>query len=241
MGVFIKGVRGLQTIDQVKAHSKYIGFRSQEKEKGDNQQAGFFSKDFDKYADYKSFIKRIKDNPALKHPKSIKAQKLIFSLKDKDYNAYLKSGKDYKDLIRATLKEYEEKHNVKLDWIASVHTIDGNGKSNHPHVHVIIKGVSDIKDKDGRYKRIKFSKNDFKDMKDTFNKEFEKEAQYETFEKYKIDKSINDIGKAFEMVLKEIKRENEKHIAESEFKKQKAIRKEQFKNKEAAKEKGFEH
>lgn len=205
--VFIKRTRGLQKISQVKAHAKYVGFRSKEAE-----EKGFFSRDEDR-ADYKKFIDRIEKNPALKHPQSIKAQKLIFSLRQVDYDAYKRSGKDYKQLVRKTLAEYERKHGVKLDYIANIHEKEG-----HPHCHVIIKGVSDSKDEKGRFKRVKFTKEDFKEMKEDFDKEFEKDVQYKLSEKYDIPKVMSDISKGFEQVLKAMARdaEKDKQLAEAE-------------------------
>lgn len=225
--VFIKRTFGLKNISQVKAHAKYIGFRSRELPE---EEKGFFDKDNDKFADYKKFIKRIESNRAIRHPNAVKAHKLIFSLKEVDYNAYKRSGKDYKDLIRNTLKEYEEKHNVKLDWIASLHNSEG-----HPHAHVIIKAVSDIKDKDGRFKRIYLKKEDFKELKGIFDKEFDKDVIYKEGEKYHLKdtfkdidkgfKEINELGKGLEIVTAKIKYDIEKKQNESEYKKDMDIQK----------------
>lgn len=216
--VFIKRTRALQKIDQVKAHCKYVGFRSMEK-----SEHGFFGREKN-YEDYKKFIKRIENNPALRHQNSIKAQKLIFSLKEQDYEAYKRSGKDYRDLIRSTLESYERKHNVKLDWIANIH--EANSAESHPHVHVIIKGVSDEKDKDGKYTRIVFKKDDFKDMKSNFDMEFEKDAKYNWYEKIDFEKTINDISKGFERVIEDIKRDAEKEQMKGEYLRHKNIEKE---------------
>lgn len=212
--VFIKATRPLNKIEQVIAHAKYVGFRSKEV-----NEKGFFGRDSDR-VDYNEFVERIKNNPALKHSRSIKAHKLFFSLKEVDYNAYLRSGKDYKDLIRKTLAVYEDKHGVKLDWIANIHAKEG-----HPHCHVIIKGVSDSKDKNGRYKRIKFVVDDFREMKSNFDKEFYKDVQYTKDELQKTlltnkeqNKIMNDISKGFEQVTRGIANdiEREQKLAEME-------------------------
>src|SRR5690554_4904341 len=115
---FIKWTGGLKSITKVKAHVKYVGFRSQERE-----EKGFFGRDDDR-VNYNDFLKRIENNPALKHTESIKAHKLIFALKEEEYKAYKRSGKDFKDLARETLKQYENKYNVKLDWIGNIHNSD---------------------------------------------------------------------------------------------------------------------
>lgn len=212
--VFIKRTGSLQGIDKVESHIKYVGFRSKE-----INEKGFFDRE-DNNVDYKAFLDRVKKNPALKHHKSIKVHKLVFSLKQDDYIAYLRSGKDYKDLIRYTLNEYENKHNVKLDWIANIHNVEG-----HPHVHVIIKGVSDLKGERG-YNRIRFNKDDFKDMKFDFDKEFEIKAQYKFHERDEIKTAINDIGKGLERLLNSIKRDVQKEQYKSQVEKDRDLYKE---------------
>jgi hypothetical protein len=158
--VVIKNLRGLNQVKHVKEHLKYIGFRSQELNKEIHK--GFFSKDSNN-TNMNEFIKRIEDNTALQHPKSIKIRKLVFSLKEWNYDLYKDTGSDYKELIRSTLKTYEDKYNVKLDWIANIHETE-----DHPHVHVAIKGVSDNKLERG-YRRIKFKKDDIQILKDNFD------------------------------------------------------------------------
>jgi len=240
MGVFAKRTGYTKSFQTVKNHLKYIGFRSKEKE----EKGAFFDKDNNK-VDYKEFYKRLEENKALKHPNAVKAHKIVFSLREEDYKSYLESGKDYKDLIRATLKEYEEKHNIKLDWIANIHSKDGKGKSNHPHAHVVIKGVSD-KNSDGKYQRVKFDKNDFKEFKDMFNKEFTKESEYKEYE-YKdfkpyeytrgeIDRTLTDVAKGIEAVTRNIEYELSKDEAAGEMELQKQAKKKARKNRQIEKE-----
>ena len=187
--VFLKSTRALNTIKQVTAHVKYIGFRSRElKEKG-------FFDNHTNNADYKQFIKTTETHPALKHPKSIKVHKLIFSLREKDYNAYKRSGKDYKDLVRATLAEYERTHDIKLKWIANIHEADG-----HPHCHVVIMGASSEKTSSGRYKRLFFTKDDYAQMKQDFELEHNRDAEYYDVEKIDIEKTMKEIEQGFERV-----------------------------------------
>ena len=218
MGVFIKKTGGIKDICNLEAHLKYIGFRSREKK----EDKGFFSRDSNN-SNYKDFINRIKDNKALRHPKSIKAHKLVFSLREDEYKAYKRSGKDYKDLIRETIKEYEEKHGIKLDWIASIHEEEG-----HPHIHVVIKGVSE--DRNGKFKRIFFRKEDFQELKDVFNKEFKKEVKYKEFERVDF-KSINlDISKGIQRVLDGIAYEIRKDERETEFKKKRSLKRKEREN-----------
>lgn len=206
---FIKCKGGIRELSKVKAHVRYVGFRS--KEIGDTK--GYFGRDSDS-ADYKGFIERIENNKALKHSNTVKAQKLIFALKEEDYTAYKRSGKDYKDLVRATLKNYEEKHNVKLDWIANIH----NQESRNPHCHVIIKGVSDIKGERG-YKRITFKRDDLRDMRTSFQQAFDKDVKYKFHEREEVKEVLKETTRGFEAVLRALKREFKKEQARNEFEK----------------------
>ena len=115
MGVIVKKTGQLSKVSDLKAHIKYIGFRSQEIDK-DLKDGRFFNDKFDN-VNYKGFLKGIENNKALQHPKSIKGHKFVFSLNQREYEAYLKSGKDYKDIIRKVLYDYEKEKNLKLDWV----------------------------------------------------------------------------------------------------------------------------
>lgn len=205
----------IKNIEELAGHLKYIGFRSQEL--SEEQHKGFFGRDND-HVNYKAFIARVKNNKALKHPRCVKAHKLVFSLRQTDYEAYKRSGKDYKHLIRATLKKYEDKYNVKLDWVASIHDVKG-----HPHCHVVIKGVSDIEQERG-FPRIWFKiPDDFKDMKFDFENEFMKDVKYKFFEREDVKDITKDASKGFEAVLNAIKQEIKKDQAKGEYEKNKGL------------------
>lgn len=206
MGVIVKKTGQLSKVSDLKAHIKYIGFRSQEIDK-ELKDGRFFNDKFDN-VNYKGFLKGIENNKALQHPKSIKGHKFVFSLNQREYEAYLKSGKDYKDIIRKVLHDYEKEKNLKLDWVGSIHLVDGKGKSNHPHCHVVISGVSKP-DKDGKVTRVKFYKDDFKSLRSHFDNEIKKEIgtlEHE-FKNYEKEDFLRDISKGFEMVAKEIQKE----------------------------------
>lgn len=224
-------------ISQLKAHVKYIGFRSDEmltKEiKEDlNLEKGRFFNDKKNSVDYREFIKRIESNKALKHQKSVKAHKFVFSLKEKDLDNYLKNSdeKTYRDLIRNTLDEYGRKTNQNLDWIAVEHVVEGNKqdgykKSKHPHVHVLIKGVTKNNE------RVKFKVDDYKLMKDIFNKEFNKVCE---FEKSKDFSKVNKIEKALfdktNKVIKSVQKAVEVDFIEKQQERRR-IKREQYKDK----------
>lgn len=194
---FIKHTGAVKNIKKVNAHLKYVGFRSREQ----GEEKSFFSEHSDK-ADYKAFLQRIESHKALKHSNSVKAHKIVFSLREGDYKEYKEqSGKDYKELVRETLKNYEDKHNVKLDWVASIHETEG-----HPHCHVVIKGVSD-KQGDRGFTRIKFDyQKDLPDIRQTFENNFYRGIKdYSKLERIDYTKSKSK-GKGIEVITNAIKR-----------------------------------
>lgn len=250
MGVVVKHTGYISKgISQVKAHLKYIGFRSDEvltkviREEFNLEKGKFFNDKKDS-VDYKKFIKSIEDNKALKHKKSIKAHKFVFSLKEKDLENYLKlsGGKTYRDLIRNTMNEYSKKTGQNLDWIAVEHMVEGNSKdgfkkSKHPHVHVVIKGVSENKSGNKTInERVKFNKDDYKLMRDIFDKEFNKVCEYEKFKEYdkfnQIDKALFDKTKK---VVKAVQKAVEIDFREKQQERRR-LQREQYLNQEKERE-----
>ena len=181
MGVVVKGLKYVQKIDHVKGHLKYIGFRSNElatsqaREEYGLDNTKFFSKDSNN-ADYKAFIDRIENHKALKHSKSVKMHKMVFSLKQEDYKNYLadSDGKDFKDLVRKTLDDFSKYKGQQYDWIAVEHLTDKDKLSTHPHVHLCIKGISE------QGTRVKFTKEDYQYLREKFDVEYNKVCEYES-------------------------------------------------------------
>ncbi|MFD1394397.1 hypothetical protein ACFQ40_01205 [Kroppenstedtia eburnea] len=122
---------------------RYITFRSRERD--DIQHADLFSKETDQ-ASIGKFLGKIKQDPALKHPKAWKCHELILSFRREDYDRY---GVDYREMTRNVMAELERRKGMKLDWVASRHL-----KGHHPHVHVIVKATG--KDADGKTRRLRF-------------------------------------------------------------------------------------
>lgn len=208
--VVIKRTGSEKDLGKLKSHLEYIGFRSKEHD----ERGSFFGPEKDN-ASYERFFDRVQRNKALKHPNAIKAHKLVFSLSKVDYDAYRASGKDYKDLVRQTLRDFEKKHGVKLDWIANVHR--ENDRS--PHCHVVIKAVSDLKGERG-YSRIKFTKDDFTAMRSDFEKHVDRDAVYRPLERECQPDHMKDMvkstGKMFQAVLKEARRDAKREIQKAE-------------------------
>ena len=181
MGVVVKGLKYVQKIEHVKGYLKYIGFRSNElatsqaREEYGLDNTKFFSKDSNN-ADYKAFIDRIENHKALKHSKSVKMHKMVFSLKQEDYKNYLldSDGKDFKDLVRKTLDDFSKYKGQQYDWIAVEHLTDKDKLSTHPHIHLCIKGVTE------QGARVKFTKEDYQFLREKFDVEYNKVCEYES-------------------------------------------------------------
>ena len=181
MGVVVKGLKYVQKIEHVKGHLKYIGFRSNElatsqaREEYGLDNTKFFSKDSNN-ADYKAFIDRIENHKALKHSKSVKMHKMVFSLKQEDYKNYLldSDGKDFKDLVRKTLDDFSKYKGQQYDWIAVEHLTDKDKLSTHPHVHLCIKGITE------QGSRVKLTKEDYQFLREKFDVEYNKVCEYES-------------------------------------------------------------
>ena len=209
--VFIKRTRGLQQVSQVLSHMSYVGRGS--KTLAEHEKDAFFSRDEDS-ASKKEFLDRIRSHPSLQHPLSIKAQKLVFSLKELDYEEYKNSGKDYKELVRETLTRYEKEHGVKLDWIANVHA--ENGAKSHPHCHVIIKGVSDTRGERG-FNRIHFTNDDLAKMRETFLQTLEREVPRDPYEEIeRMNRTMADMSRGWQAVAAAIEQEVKQNELEME-------------------------
>ena len=202
MGVMVKKTGGGKQISVLVKHLKYIGFRAREKEV---ENKGFFNEKQDNGVDYNKFINEIKENKALQHPNSNKYHKFVFSLSK---NEYKNSNRDFKDLLRCTLARYEKNHNLKLNWIGSFH-----GTTEHPHCHVVISGVSKDKKSDGCYKRIYFDKDRFKELRDNFQIEVDRDMvkTYEQDHKpSRLNSSMSLVSDLFERMARELQKDAER-------------------------------
>lgn len=211
--VFINKRGPAKDLKVLEKHLRYIGFRSRELQ---DEQRGFFDKNGNG-ADFKRFYQRVAENPALQHSKMVKAHKLVFSLRGKDYEAYKKSGRDYQDIIKRIMNDYEKKHKVKLDWIAAIHE-----NKDHPHCHVVIKGVSD-EAFNGRFKRIFFKAEDRDDFRTSFDREIEDHAVYperhpsiresdykDLTMNFAMDRLLNDLSASLDREAKRSQHEQER-------------------------------
>lgn len=216
-GKYYGAVKDIKTI---MSHLKYIGFRSRERDPDDK---GFFNDKSD-IADWREFYKGIANHKALKHSSTVKAHKMIFSLRKRDYDLYRESGRNYKDIVREVLKKYEERKGVKLAWIAAAHD-----KNDHPHCHVVIRAVDDSRGE--KAKRIYFSKEDLAQMKKDFDLEVERHRALETekdrnneqdrSQELSMASLFNDISKSIERQQRINERERDIAIAKLEKEKKK--------------------
>lgn len=219
---FVKNRRPTNNINATKRGVYYIGVDSKDVSNEPELQKKWFGPGDDLISDPKPFIDRISSHRALKHPKAVKSHHLIFSLRKKDYEAYKRSGRDYKEIVRTILRDYENKHGVKLDWIAHIH--DGKKSNEHPHCHVIVKAVSDNLGDRG-YKRIKFMKEDMADMRLSMETEIDRNAKYRPLERENVKELSDQFGKSFEQAMKNLAYESDKRKREGEWERSKKKKK----------------
>lgn len=217
---FVKNRRPTKNINSTKRGAYYIGADS--KDLSIDTQKQWFGPEHDLLTSPTDFLNRVANHRALKHPLATKSHHLIFSLRKVDYEAYKRSGKDYKDILRKVMEDYEKKHGVKLDWIAHVH--DGNKAEQHPHCHVIVKAASDNLGDRG-YKRIKFTQVDMKEMRGSFEQELDRHAIYRPLERDDIKSISEGFGRSFETALQSMAEEAEKRKREAEMERGKKSKK----------------
>lgn len=146
--------KGGKPITHIKEHIKYM---EADREHHRNE-PDLFNQDQDKI-DRRDFFQKLNEQPK----RGVVGHKLVISLSEEERQNY---KTDLKELVRDTMNRFEGKHNVKLDWIASVHDDEG-----HPHAHIVIRGYNEESKQVGMYpKHIK----DFQKFADQ-----EKERQFE--------------------------------------------------------------
>ena len=211
---FVKNRFPTKNINATKRGAYYIGVDSQDVKLEPELQKRWFGPNQDLITDPNHFVERVRNNRALKHDKAVKSHHLIFSLRRVDYDAYKRSGQDYKNIVRSIIGDYEKKHGVKLDWIA--HTHDGKKSKEHPHCHVIVKAVSDNLGDRG-YMRIKFMADDMKEMRASMEQELDRHAQYHAHERDDVSGLSKSFGQSFDGVMQSIAEDAERKKRESEF------------------------
>lgn len=160
---FIK-VTNTKSIDKVKAHSKYIGFRSRENHQNER---GLFDKTRDNGVSHSELSKRLSEKPSLRHSQSNKAFKVVLSWRENDAREMgIHDEQTYKEIARRYVEQLEKDKGVKLDYIGAVHM-----KDDHPHIHLVISGVGEDKET-GKDKRLRIDfKEDVPHQKDFIDKE----------------------------------------------------------------------
>lgn len=153
-----------KSLDSVKAHCKYIGFRSRENHQNDR---GLFSKEQDIGASYHKFVDELKSKSSLNHSQTNKAFKVVLSWREQDVKALgIHEEEKYKEIARNYVSMIEQDKNMKLDYIGAVHM-----KDNHPHIHLVISGVGSDKET-GNDRRLKINfKEDMPKYKDSVDRD----------------------------------------------------------------------
>jgi len=205
-----KPVGNSQSSRRVLSHLRYIGFRSRELDQ-DSNTYGFFDELHDK-ANMKPFYNRIYNDPALKHPNTIKLHKLIIGFHRDWYDRY---EIDYKALTRYIMERLEVRKGFRLDWIAAEHL-----KETSPHVHVAIKSTG--KDELGYTKRLIITREDIEWMKDAIDRYTGREQFLER--DHEMERSISLAPDLLQDLTKEIERQSKQGQRDSERARRKAER-----------------
>ncbi|PCE48130.1 relaxase/mobilization nuclease domain-containing protein [Staphylococcus pseudintermedius] len=152
-----------KSLDSVKAHCKYIGFRSRENHQNDR---GLFSRDQEIGASYHQFVDELRRKPSLNHSQTNKAFKVVLSWREQDAKELgIHAEEKYKEIARNYVAMIEQDKNMKLNYIGAVHMKDG-----HPHIHLVISGVGSDKET-GNDRRLKVNfKEDVPKYKDSIDK-----------------------------------------------------------------------
>ncbi|MBM0384890.1 hypothetical protein EFS89_12810, partial [Staphylococcus pseudintermedius] len=101
-----------KSLDSVKAHCKYIGFRSRENHQNDR---GLFSRDQEIGASYHQFVDELRRKPSLNHSQTNKAFKVVLSWREQDAKELgIHAEEKYKEIARNYVAMIEQDKNMKL-------------------------------------------------------------------------------------------------------------------------------
>lgn len=157
-------VTNTKSISKVKAHSKYIGFRSRENHQNER---GLFNREKDNGVSHTEFAQRLSERPSLSHSQSNKAFKVVLSWREQDARELgIHDEQKYKEVARNYVENLEKDKGMQLDYIGAVHM-----KDEHPHVHLVISGVGDDRET-GQDRRLRIDfKEDIPKYKDEIDKD----------------------------------------------------------------------
>lgn len=130
MAALLLKVKYIKSLGGAERSLRYIAFGS--KDVRSNQDRCTFDARSDS-ADVKRFAKELSD-PLTTHPQAPTAFHMIVSLKRRDFNQA--AMRDWREVVRETMRSYEVSTGRKLTWIASHHD-----NAERPHVHVMVKAV----------------------------------------------------------------------------------------------------
>lgn len=117
---------GGKPITHIKEHIKYI----EADREHHRSQPELFNQDHD-HVDRKEFFQKLNEQPH----RGVVGHKLVITISEDEQQKY---GTDMKTLVRDTMNRFELKHDVRLDWVASVHD-----DKDHPHAHVVVRGYNE--------------------------------------------------------------------------------------------------
>jgi hypothetical protein len=148
---FFRILRNTKSLTGARRMVHYIAFRSRELP---HEQKGGFDRDHDQ-ANVDRFCQSL-DHRLTRHPRVPVAFHAVFSLPREEAD---RAGlTDWREFVRHALGKYEEAHQIRLEWFASVHD-----SQTHPHCHVVIKAV--YTNQDGREMRLRFNRENLKELR----------------------------------------------------------------------------
>lgn len=144
--------------EKVGPHLKYIGFRSQE-QGYEKEMKGFFDEQRDRVTDYKALEQSVRHDRALQHHSSVKIHKFVISFRREDYEKLGLNEGRMKEVARVFMQKLELEKGMKLEWVGAIHL-----KSDHPHIHLVVKSVG--RDDFGNGRRLHINiKEDISELK----------------------------------------------------------------------------
>lgn len=168
--------KGGKPISHIKEHIKYMEVDREHHRNNPD----LFNRDQDSI-DRREFFQKLNEQPK----RGVVGHKLVISLSEEERQTY---QTDLKELVRDTMNRFETKHNVKLDWIASIHDDEG-----HPHAHVVIRGHNEEGKQVGMYPKHIKDLQAFADQEKERQFERQQESQRDLLKEWEQEREISEV------------------------------------------------
>jgi hypothetical protein len=168
--------KGGKPISHIKEHIKYMEVDREHHRNNPD----LFNRDQDSI-DRREFFQKLNEQPK----RGVVGHKLVISLSEEERQNY---QTDLKELVRDTMNRFETKHNVKLDWIASIHDDEG-----HPHAHIVIRGYNEEGKQVGMYPKHIKDLQAFADQEKERQFERQQEPQRDLLKEWEQEREIGQL------------------------------------------------